>query len=109
MKFSKIMGKQAVVVAIAAAAALIAGSASAAAPVDSAKLTGYNDTKGCVRFYVTPSHPRDVKAGANFSFGTVSADHTFQASVFSGACAGKARKTVSYKTVADGSNNWHVR
>lgn len=115
MKISKIMGKKAVVIAIAAAGVLSAGSASAsifdkvaAHKVAPSDLTGVNNTTGCVRFYVNPNYASDIKAGHRIWFGKVDGLHKFYASVFSGACGGKAIKTVSYTTAPGRTVTWNV-
>lgn len=120
MKISKIISKKAVLVAITAAGALIAGSASAGIrdvagnhgprQLAHADLKGYNDTRGCVRFYVNPNYHSDIAAGHTIDFGWLEVNHKYYASVFSGACGGKATRTVSYIThVSDTKvNSWHV-
>lgn len=105
---NKIINKKAVLVAAAAMAVCIAGSASADEPPPGAnqkhtpqlptpisgRLDGRNNTSGCVRFYVNGQH--DVRPGSIVKLGTVTNNQSFRASVFKRACGGAALKTVKF-------------
>ncbi|WP_229211664.1 MULTISPECIES: signal peptidase [unclassified Duganella] len=107
MNSRKIIGKSAFFFTVAAMGALTSGSAGAleSAIITSAPsyhLVGSNLTNGCVRFYVNGQH--DVPAHHGFKLGTVQDNgKLLQASVFAGACGGKAIKTVSFKPSATDS------
>lgn len=116
VKSNKINTKKVVAVALAVAAASIAGSAGAATGGYSVfpYLTGINQTGGCVRFYVDERYASDIKPNHSIYFGQVLANHTYRASVFKGACGGKAirtvSKTLSYTPSRNGPDHfyWYV-
>ncbi|HEX7987117.1 MAG TPA: signal peptidase [Duganella sp.] len=122
MKMNEMLSKTAVVFVIAAAGALIAGSASAAAGAEPVargggagqpgagsvsvnQLLGSNGYRtGCVRFYVQ-GRQYDVLPQKSF-VAQVERNHSYMASVFRGACGGAAVKNVWYRTPSTSSTTW---
>ncbi|WP_055337303.1 hypothetical protein [Ralstonia solanacearum] len=106
MNISNAIGKKSTLFAVAAAFTLITNQAHAQM-VMAVALNVQNATKGCVRVYV--DGPQDIPAGQSKSF-SVDDSRTFLASVFQGACGGKAAKTVRYSTnIPNSRQTWTIR
>ncbi len=107
MKISKIMGKKAAVIAIAAAGMLIAGSASAAgvaiagaaSQTPTNYLLGWNNSAGCVYFHANGRYT-GVKPGAWSNLGVTGRNKNYDAVVTDRACGqlGGRRHTVTFNT-----------
>lgn len=116
MKIRKIINKKAALIVITAAGALIAGSAGASASRALGDKTDYtpvelqvsNYGNGCVRAYLDPHRATDIQPNQSVFFSAALARHSFAASVFRGACGGKAIKTVWHTTKAGGIETWIV-
>ncbi|MCD9230760.1 hypothetical protein ACPPTR_14365 [Ralstonia pseudosolanacearum] len=111
MNIAKILGKKWWISAAIAAGALATGSAGAEGlnlgTAGTPYLKAYNSTSHCVRFFVNGT--KDVPAGkAPQSLGTVKPNKQYMASVFSGACGGKALRNIWYTTTSVSQQTWTV-
>ncbi|MHA6820639.1 hypothetical protein ACQUKI_03655 [Ralstonia pseudosolanacearum] len=113
MNIANILGKTWWISAAIAAGMLATGSASAeglylgTAGGGARYLKAYNATSHCVRFFVNGT--KDVPAGKTpQSLGTVEPNKQYMASVFSGACGGKALRNTWYTTTSAAQQTWTV-